>query len=275
MKKLLKPLVITTYVAIVLILAAATIIEKIYGTTAIYGSWWFCLLWGVLAVSGLAYMLRQRLQKRPVAFCLHLALIFILLGALITHLFAEQGTMHLRVDEVSNTFLVEGTTIKNVPFGVELVGFRVDTYPGTMSPMDYVSVVRFDGGEEASISMNNIAQHAGYRFYQSGFDPDRQGSYLSVSHDPWGIAITYIGYGLLFFSFFLMLILPNEGFRRQIAKMGKAAAVIILFISMPNAAVRCRPLRVRLQRKSTANQATKVFRPSRSTRVGSSLLPTG
>ncbi len=232
----MKAIVITTYIAIVAVLAAATIIEKIYGFTTIYGSWWFCLLWGVLAVSGLAYMLRQRLQKRPVAFCLHVALMFILLGALITHLFAEQGTMHLRIDEVSSAFLVDGTTIKNTPFGVELVGFRVDTYPGTMSPMDYVSIVRFDGDEEASISMNNIAQHAGYRFYQSGFDPDRQGTYLSVSHDPWGIAITYIGYGLLFFSFFLMLILPNEGFRRQIAKMGKAAAVFILFITMPNAA---------------------------------------
>ena len=227
--KTLKIIVAVAYVAIVVVLASATIIEKIYGSTLIYGSFWFCLLWGVLAVSGLAYMLRQRLQKRPVVFCLHSALLIILLGALITHVCGESGTMHLRLGEKSNAFVVEGN-VRQMPFSVELINFSVETYPGTMSPMDYVSNVCFDGSKQATISMNNIAQHAGYRFYQSGFDPDQQGTYISVSHDPWGIAITYIGYALLFISFFFILILPNEGFRRQMKLMGTAVAVALLLI---------------------------------------------
>ncbi|MCR5695440.1 MAG: cytochrome c biogenesis protein CcsA [Marinilabiliaceae bacterium] len=235
MKNLLKTIVITTYIVIVLTLAVATIIEKINGTTTIYGTWWFCMLWGILAVAGFVYMIRQKLQRRPVAFCLHLALIVILIGALVTHIFGKQGTMHLRYDETCNTYLVDGSLLK-MPFDVELVGFRVDMYPGTMSPMDYVSNVLFDGQQEASISMNNIAQYAGYRFYQSGYDPDRQGAYLSVSHDPWGIAITYIGYALLFISFALMLILPNEGFRRQMKAMDKGAILAFVLLLLPTLA---------------------------------------
>ncbi len=224
--KILKFIVIVAYIAIVVLLASATIIEKINAPTHIYNSIYFCLLWGILAIAGLAYMLRQRLQKRPVVFCLHSALLIILAGAFITHIFGESGSLHLRLGEKSSTFITDNKDIE-MPFEVELVSFSIETYPGTTSPMDYVSNVSFDGNEAVAISMNNIAQYAGYRFYQSGFDNDGQGTYISVSHDPWGISITYIGYALLFVSFLLVLILPNEGFRRQIRLM----AVALLFIA--------------------------------------------
>jgi hypothetical protein len=31
--------------------------------------------------------------------------------------------------------------------------------------------------------MNNVLDHDGYRFFQSGFDPDEKGTILSVNHD--------------------------------------------------------------------------------------------
>lgn len=61
--------------------------------------------------------------------------------------------------------------------------------------------------------MNNIARFSNYRFYQSGYDPDGGGSYLSVSHDPAGIGITYTGYALLFVAMILLLAMPGYGFR--------------------------------------------------------------
>ena len=57
-----------------------------------------------------------------------------------------------------------------------------------------------------TVSMNNILSHKNYRFYQSSYDSDRQGTILSIYHDPYGITITYIGYFLLFASMTLFLL---------------------------------------------------------------------
>ncbi len=57
-----------------------------------------------------------------------------------------------------------------------------------------------------TVSMNNILKYHNYRFYQSSYDSDRQGSILSIYHDPYGITITYIGYFLLFASMTLFLL---------------------------------------------------------------------
>ena len=57
-----------------------------------------------------------------------------------------------------------------------------------------------------TVSMNNILSYKNYRFYQSSYDSDRQGSILSIYHDPYGITITYIGYFLLFASMTIFLI---------------------------------------------------------------------
>jgi hypothetical protein len=35
----------------------------------------------------------------------------------------------------------------------------------------------------ARIFMNNVLDYKGYRFFQSGFDPDEKGTILSVNHD--------------------------------------------------------------------------------------------
>lgn len=48
---------------------------------------------------------------------------------------------------------------------------------------------------DVNVSMNKVGEYDGWRFFQSGMDPD--GSTLSVSHNPWGTGITYTGYILL------------------------------------------------------------------------------
>lgn len=54
--------------------------------------------------------------------------------------------------------------------------------------------------------MNRILSRQGYRFYQSSFDDDKEGSWLSVNYDPWGIGVTYAGYILLGISMLWMLV---------------------------------------------------------------------
>ena len=41
--------------------------------------------------------------------------------------------------------------------------------------------------------MNKVIEVDGYRLFQSSFDPDEQGTVLSVSYDRPGMQITYIG----------------------------------------------------------------------------------
>ncbi len=241
--KALRITVITSYVAIIAIMAAATIIEKLYGTrfaaVNIYGSVWFTIIWAIIGVSGMAYILRKRLFSNPSRFLLHAAFAMILVGALITHIFGEQGTTHIRVGEQTNVFIINNNgEICKMPFSVELEGFETVNYPGTQSPMDYVSALIFKSGADsqtANVSMNNVASFRNYRFYQSGYDPDGGGTYLSVSHDPVGIGITYTGYAMLLIAMILLLIMPNCGFRTTLKKLVSsklAAAVLLLCIGL-------------------------------------------
>jgi len=101
------------------------------------------------------------------------------------------------------------------PFSLNLVEFRHDVYAGTSIPKNFSSLVRLDNPEsgekrEVKIYMNNPLRYGGYTFYQSGFDPDNQGSSLQVVKNPsWltpYLACVIVGGGLL--TQFLMHLIP-------------------------------------------------------------------
>lgn len=225
--KILKTILITAYVAIIAVMASATVIGKIsaHTATSIYGSLWFVAIWTILAIAGMAYIFRQRLYRRPFNFIFHIALACTLAGALVTHIFGEQGTIYATIGEKTSIYLTKNEMQpKKLPFEIELKEFYIENYEGTQSPMDYVSCLKFGSGSDTTIlnvSMNKIIKYCGYRFYQSGYDPDLGGTYLSVSHDPIGIGITYVGYALLFISMLLFLISPNESFRLMLKKISQ------------------------------------------------------
>lgn len=121
-----------------------------------------------------------------------------------------------------------GALKKDLSFDVRLNKFKLDRYPGSMSPMSYASDVTLfnkDGSKimDFLIYMNNVLDYGGYRFYQSSYDMDEQGSILSVNNDP-GKIPTYVGYLLLGIGFFLNIITPNSRFR-NLAKMINEQAV--------------------------------------------------
>lgn len=57
--KLIKKFIIILYAAIIIIMGIATFIEHSKGTmfasTEIYGSWWFCALWGILTAAAVFF----------------------------------------------------------------------------------------------------------------------------------------------------------------------------------------------------------------------------
>jgi cytochrome c biogenesis protein ResB len=75
------------------------------------------------------------------------------------------------------------------PYSIQLLKFQHDVYPGTDIPKNFSSRVllqRPQTGEkrEVLIYMNSPLRYAGETYYQSGFDPDNQGTILQVVHNP-------------------------------------------------------------------------------------------
>ena len=117
--------------------------------------------------------------------------------------------------EVKSFIRTSDQQTRMLPFSLSLDSFRVVYYPGTEAPSDYKSYVSYKVNgkwKEEVISMNHILSVEGYRFYQSSYDPDLSGSWLSVNYDPWGIAVTYAGYLCLAFSSLWLLGSRRETF---------------------------------------------------------------
>jgi cytochrome c-type biogenesis protein CcsB len=206
-------------------LAAATFVEKTYGTlfakTAIYYSPLFFLLQALLAANFAAVAIKHRLlkSKRWGLLMVHIAFMVILLGAFISHLFSQEGTLHLREGQSGNQVEIRtnrGHSVHTLPFRMELVKFTLKRYPGSMSPSSYESdvLVHVDGVTlRKSVYMNNVLDVKGYRFYQASFDSDERGTILSVNKDVAGRNVTYTGYLMLLAGCIACLIGKNGRLR--------------------------------------------------------------
>ncbi len=198
--KTLKILSYGSMAVVIAMMMAATFVERLHDTDTalrvIYHNPVFFVLWAVAAVSGFALLLRQGGAKRPATLLLHVALLLILAGALITHLGGKSGSIHLREGVPSSALELDDGTSDVLPFSLELKEFRIEYDPGTENVSDYVSELVCEG-EPVTISMNHILKHDGWRFYQADYDEDGAGSILAVSRDPWGVGVTYAGYLLL------------------------------------------------------------------------------
>ncbi|MFV8361412.1 cytochrome c biogenesis protein CcsA [Flavobacterium sp. LS1P3] len=123
-----------------------------------------------------------------------------------------------------------------LPFKIKLNDFIAQKYPGTeKSYSSFESKVTVEDKEpfEARIYMNNVLDYDGYRFFQSGFDPDEKGTILSVNHDFWGTALTYAGYFMLYFAMMAIMFTKYSRFadikrKLEVVKTKKAKLLTIL-----------------------------------------------
>jgi len=165
--------------------------------------------------------------KRLGLLLVHFSFIVILTGALITHIFGKDGTLHLRENEISNTVIIQtndGRSALTLPFKVELVKFILSRYPGSMSPSSYESelLIHIDGTTRRErVYMNNVLDIKGYRFYQASFDSDEKGTVLSVNKDIAGRYVTYTGYSLLLVGCLVCLFGKNSRLRTLYMKLNK------------------------------------------------------
>ena len=234
--KLLRPLSFSLMGIVILLLIAGSVTEQIAGTDAavkyVYSAPWTICIWAAAVLTGLMYMFLVKMYKHIITCLLHFSFVVILGGALLTHLFGKQGELHLRYDSPATTKGIE------LPFEVKLSNFHIDYYPGTNAPMDFVSDIEAEG-VSGQVSMNNIFSHRHYRFYQAMFDTDMQGVTLRVSHDPWGIGVTYTGYALLLISICLFFFQKSTHFRELIKKLQATGATATIKTLLIITAITC------------------------------------
>lgn len=243
---MVKKIIFILYILVLVCMAAATIVEKSQGTdyahAHYYGAWWFILIWAVLAALGAFYIIKRKV-KCASTLALHLSFIIILAGALLTHISAKRGMIHLRIGQPTDTYMAQdeeqGMKEEKLPFSLCLQKFEAKMHDGTNAAADYSSkftVIDGDDKSEGEVSMNNIYSHRSYRLYQSSYDEDGKGSVLAINADPYGIPVTYTGYALLFISLVWMLFDPKGGYRKLLKSplLKKGALMIALILSMAN-----------------------------------------
>ena len=243
---MVKKIIFILYILVLVCMAAATIVEKSQGTdyahAHYYGAWWFILIWAVLAALGAFYIIKRKV-KCASTLALHLSFIIILAGALLTHISAKRGMIHLRIDQPTDTYMAQdeeqGMKEEKLPFSLCLQKFEAKMHDGTNAVADYSSkftVIDGDDKSEGEVSMNNIYSHRSYRLYQSSYDEDGKGSVLAINADPYGIPVTYTGYALLFISLVWMLFDPKGGYRKLLKSplLKKGALMTALILSMGN-----------------------------------------
>ena len=239
MKRTCKYLSYGAAAVLIVMMMAATVVEKLHGTPVafqwFYHSPLFLILWAVAAVAGLVYLVMEGTPRRLFTMGLHLGLAVILAGALVTHLFGESGEIHLREGEASASFELEDETQAALPFSIRLDAFAIDYHHGSRMPSDYRSDITFlPEGTAVRISMNNIAKYRGYRFYQADYDEDGKGSILAVSHDPWGVGITYAGYLLLLLSMIGFFFQKDTVFRQALRRVASMTAAVAFLVLVPS-----------------------------------------
>ena len=110
---------ITSVLTIVLIvvLAAGTVIEKLHGSeyalAHVYGTWWFVGLWALIAACIVIMLIKHKGDAKHCvstigkwSAALHLSILFILLGALLTMLTGQHGKMKLEPNRPNNHFFI-------------------------------------------------------------------------------------------------------------------------------------------------------------------------
>lgn len=164
------------------------------------------------------------------------------------NLFGDKGILPSKTNfSLNNLNYSMGYGSKEIPlpFSLKLNEFKLRRYPGSQNPASYESWITLNDSlnnykEKYHIFMNNVLSYKGYRFYQASYDPDEQGSILSVNKDNLGTIISYIGYFFLILGMFFNLFDKNGRFRKLYKKIKemnqsgvKSIILIFFFLSIP------------------------------------------
>lgn len=120
-----------------------------------------------------------------------------------------------------------------LPFQMKLNDFILKTYTGSNQPSSFISQVQVIDDEISfayDIYMNHTLTYRGYRFFQSSYDYDQKGTYLSVKYDP-GTPVVYAGYILLIISMLFLLIGKKSPLVQKKSGLKRVSLVLLFAVS--------------------------------------------
>lgn len=217
-------LLILLFVSIIIAMAIGTVLQRQQGPATaidtIYASTWFICLWiGLIALVSITSIRQKKWHNRPLTL-VHISLLLILVGAIVTKFSSSQYQLQL----------FKGESSHELPFDVRLDDCRVLKHAGSEAAKNYSSILTISEptGQQSQIeiSVNHIGRYHHYRFYQMGYDPDG-GSAILAAHDPWGIGFAYSGFGLLLVGFAWLMMARNSSFRKLLSKLALAALMLL------------------------------------------------
>lgn len=203
-----------------------------------------------MGMTSTAYLIRRRKKLSDAVIWVHLPLLLILIGGGVTRFMAREGNISLSTQSpaASAFTLTDGNTAE-LPFSVTLLECDVVYYPATTTASDYSVVLAFSNRKEpVTVSINNVADVAGYRFFLT--DISDSSCTLRVSNDPWGTAISYAGY-IMFILAGLWYLLGRHGYRAFIRR--PLTAAMLALVSLASSAADTTPMPKTLQRPLAAD----------------------
>ena len=205
---------------VIAVLVASSFVLKEHGVEYavdnLYHSPYFIALWALTFLAGVAYIFCSSMRRLSAAFLLHFSFGVVLAGAFLTYLTADSGDLLLVKDAPpSSMYTCAGGELKKLGFRMQLEEFEIVRDGDSDAPCDYRAVLtvtdRKRNSESVQISMNNIYAKGAYRVYLMGYD--EYGVSLHVSHDPYGLPVTYAGYAMLLVSAVCLFADRRSGFR--------------------------------------------------------------
>lgn len=219
------------------LLGIATFVEKYKGINTaqcIYYSPLIGIIWILMILNWILLTVQRKdsIKKKFGYYMLHTSFLFILSGATITHFSSVEGLLHVREGEQTNEIITDENIKVKLPFQVFLNDFQLVRYAGSNSPRSYKSIVTIyekNSHSRMEIYMNKVITIKGYRLFQTAYDEDEAGTILTVSYDPIGMTVTYIGYIILFMGIMLIPFQKNSRLRVLIKRL----KLLVIFLSLP------------------------------------------
>lgn len=210
-----------TLALLAILLVATTFIEKYYGTDVtrehIYHSPLFVALWMLLAVSAMAYIACT--QRRAALIMLHLSLAIVLLGAFVSFLTSERGTILLPKGAVpASMFTTDDNRFEKLPFRMTLANVDSCYSNGGAYEAD-IAIENAETNDTMRIALNSPIRAEGYSFCIGSISKEHIS--LLVSHDPWGVPVSYMGYAMALASFIALFFDRKSQWRSLLKRFGK------------------------------------------------------
>ena len=210
-----------TLALLTILLVATTFIEKYYGTDItreyIYHSPLFVALWMLLVISAITYIACT--HRRATLVMQHFSLAVVLFGAFISFFTSERGSILLSKGAVpASMFTTDDNRFEKLPFRMTLAD--VDSCHSNYGTYHAdIAIENTERNDTMRIAINSPIRAEGYSFCIGNISKEHIS--LLVSHDPWGVPISYIGYVMTLASFIALFFDKKSYWRSLLKRIGK------------------------------------------------------